>query len=162
SVLAIGLMSGTSQDGVDMALIDSDGERIAQLGATAFRPYGKTERTLPRRAPAAAANLTERSARPGVVGQAERLVNDAHAEAVESFLTANGALKGPESVDCEMASEVAVCACAEPNDSSTIAHAANASLPIARDLFRGARDERNKLPRSARANARPACQTVFT
>jgi 1,6-anhydro-N-acetylmuramate kinase len=35
SVLAIGLMSGTSQDGVDVALIDSDGERIAQLGATA-------------------------------------------------------------------------------------------------------------------------------
>ena len=27
SVLAIGLMSGTSQDGVDVALIDTDGER---------------------------------------------------------------------------------------------------------------------------------------
>ena len=39
SVLAIGLMSGTSQDGVDVALIDTDGERIAQFGATACRPY---------------------------------------------------------------------------------------------------------------------------
>jgi Anhydro-N-acetylmuramic acid kinase len=35
SILAIGLMSGTSQDGVDVALIDTDGEHIAQLGATA-------------------------------------------------------------------------------------------------------------------------------
>ena len=46
SVLAIGLMSGTSQDGVDVALIDTDGERIAQFGATACRPYTKAERTL--------------------------------------------------------------------------------------------------------------------
>ena len=72
SVLAIGLMSGTSQDGVDVALIDTDGEGIAQFGATA-----------------AAANLTDRTARPDIVASAEQLVNDAHAEAVETFLAAN-------------------------------------------------------------------------
>ncbi len=98
SVLAIGLMSGTSQDGVDVALIDSDGERIAQLGATACRPYSKAERTLLRRATAAAANLSERSARPGVVAKAERLINDAHVEAVESFLVANGLQRGEVAV----------------------------------------------------------------
>ena len=89
SVLAIGLMSGTSQDGVDIALIDTDGERIAQFGATACRPYGKAERTLLRRATAAAANLSDRTARPAFVAEAEQLVNDAHAEAVETFLGAN-------------------------------------------------------------------------
>jgi len=90
SVLAIGLMSGISQDGVDVALIDTDGESVTQFGATACRPYSRAERTLLRRATAAAANLTERTARPDSIAKAERLVNDAHAEAVEAFIGANG------------------------------------------------------------------------
>lgn len=90
SVLAVGLMSGTSQDGVDVALIDTDGEAIAQFGATACRPYTKAERTLLRRATAAAANLTDRMARPDVVAEAEVLINDAHAEAVKAVLEAGG------------------------------------------------------------------------
>ena len=89
SVLAIGLMSGTSQDGVDVAVLDTDGEAIAQFGATACRPYTRAERTLIRRATAAAANLTERTARPAIVAEAEQLVTDAHAEAVQTFLVAN-------------------------------------------------------------------------
>jgi anhydro-N-acetylmuramic acid kinase len=89
SVLAIGLMSGTSQDGVDVALIDTDGETIAQFGATAFRPYTAAERVLLRGASAAAANLTDRAARPAIVAEAEQLVTDAHGEAVETFLAAN-------------------------------------------------------------------------
>ncbi|HXW50307.1 MAG TPA: anhydro-N-acetylmuramic acid kinase, partial [Xanthobacteraceae bacterium] len=89
SVLAVGLMSGTSQDGVDVALVDTDGEKIAQLGPTACRPYTGDERRLLRRATEAAADLTERNERPEIVAEAERVINDAHAEAVETFLTAN-------------------------------------------------------------------------
>jgi anhydro-N-acetylmuramic acid kinase len=89
-VLAIGLMSGTSQDGVDVASIETDGEVVARFGPTAYRPYGREERTLLRRATAAAANLTGRAERPAMVAEAELLVNAAHAEAVEAFLTANG------------------------------------------------------------------------
>jgi hypothetical protein len=48
SILAIGLMSGTSQDGVDVALIDTDGEHIAQLGlsrgAQLARPAARISR----------------------------------------------------------------------------------------------------------------------
>ena len=41
-------------------------------------------------ATAAAASLTDRTARPDVIAEAEHLINDAHAEAVDSFLLANG------------------------------------------------------------------------
>ena len=91
-------MSGTSQDGVDVALIDTDGEVIAQFGATAFRPYTAAERALLRGATAAAANLTDRTARPAIVADAERLVTEAHGEAVETFLAANALEAGSVAV----------------------------------------------------------------
>jgi anhydro-N-acetylmuramic acid kinase len=86
---AIGLMSGTSYDGVDVALLDTDGERIGRLGPTGYRPYNEQERDLLRRAIAAATHLTDRAERPKMLGEAEELVTDMHAEAVEAFLAAN-------------------------------------------------------------------------
>ena len=52
---AIGLMSGTSYDGVDVALLNTDGEEIGRLGPTGYRPYSEQEREVLRRAIAAAA-----------------------------------------------------------------------------------------------------------
>jgi anhydro-N-acetylmuramic acid kinase len=83
---AIGLMSGTSMDGVDVALVETDGETIARLGPTAFRPYTADERTLLRAALKDAGALTDRGARPGVLRAAEELVTRAHGDAVEDFL----------------------------------------------------------------------------
>lgn len=89
-VRAIGLMSGTSLDGVDVALIETDGERIAAFGPTGYRPYSDAERDLLRQALAAGAALSDRWARPGVLRDADAFVTAVHAEAVETFLADNG------------------------------------------------------------------------
>jgi anhydro-N-acetylmuramic acid kinase len=89
-VTAIGLMSGTSYDGVDVALLETDGEEIGRLGPTGYRPYSDQERDLVRRAIAVATNLGDRTERPKILTQVEELVTDMHAEAVEAFLAANG------------------------------------------------------------------------
>jgi anhydro-N-acetylmuramic acid kinase len=88
--LAIGLMSGTSYDGVDVALLNTDGETIGRLGQTGYRAYGDDERAVLRRAMAAAANLCDRADRPPILAEAEALITRVHAEAVETFLAANG------------------------------------------------------------------------
>ncbi|MDB5642591.1 MAG: anhydro-N-acetylmuramic acid kinase [Hyphomicrobiales bacterium] len=87
---AIGLMSGTSMDGIDVALIETDGEAHVAQGAVGFRPYSDPERRLLRAALADARMLTDASARPGILPQAEAFLTRAHAEAVQTFAKANG------------------------------------------------------------------------
>jgi anhydro-N-acetylmuramic acid kinase len=91
-------MSGTSYDGVDVALIETDGESITRFGGTGYRAYSADERALIRKAINEAAQLGNRTARPGCLAQAETMVTAAHAEAAQAFLAENGLRAGAISV----------------------------------------------------------------
>ena len=86
----VGLMSGTSMDGVDAAILVTDGETVGETGRTAFRPYTEDERAVLRQALAEAPALTDRSARPGALDAAERIVTEAHGEVVEQLRADGG------------------------------------------------------------------------
>jgi anhydro-N-acetylmuramic acid kinase len=77
---AIGVISGTSMDGIDVALIESDGETQLKTGRSATFPYPPE---VAQRLRAVVADLSEAQA-PQL--ELERLVTDAHVAAVEAFL----------------------------------------------------------------------------
>jgi anhydro-N-acetylmuramic acid kinase len=85
----LGLMSGTSLDGVDVAMIETDGKQVKSFGPSGYRPYTDRERTLLRAALTEAVNLQRRDERPGILREAEQAVTVAHAEAVAAFVAHN-------------------------------------------------------------------------
>ena len=84
---ALGLMSGTSMDGIDIALIETDGEHRVIRGEHDSVEYPAEFRDRLRRAMEDARGLTDRSARPGCLAEVERELTERHAEAVLTFLS---------------------------------------------------------------------------
>ena len=77
AIWALGAMSGTSLDGVDAAMVLTDGQRVYELGQTGYRAYSDSERAVLRAA------LGKWSG--DAVEAAAEVVENAHAELLADF-----------------------------------------------------------------------------
>jgi anhydro-N-acetylmuramic acid kinase len=77
-IWSLGTMSGTSLDGVDAAMVLTDGVSIEDFGPSAFRPYSPAEQAILRAA------LGQWPGDPAVAAAAE-VVENAHAELLSRF-----------------------------------------------------------------------------
>ena len=84
-MLAIGLMSGTSLDGIDAALIDTDGEHETRRIAFRGEPYSDAARNQLAEATALALTFERPRASPPIV-QAAELITRTHVLAVHKLL----------------------------------------------------------------------------
>ena len=79
-------MSGTSMDGIDIALIETDGESKIKRGANMSVPYEPVFRDRLAKAIEDAAEITDAGQRPGILSAVERELTFHHADAVRDFL----------------------------------------------------------------------------
>ncbi len=87
---AIGLMSGTSMDGIDVAMIETDGSDVVKRAGFASTAYDEPFRGRLRQALQDAASIGSREVRPGCLGDVERELTERHAAAVAEFLSGHG------------------------------------------------------------------------
>jgi anhydro-N-acetylmuramic acid kinase len=90
----IGLMSGTSLDGVDAALLDTDGEDFVRPGPSLTVPYDGETRAVLRAALDIARAVAQGAPVPHSIREAERVLTEAHADAVKALLQKAGLAAG--------------------------------------------------------------------
>ena len=86
---AIGLMSGTSMDGIDVAMIETDGESIVRRGPSLELPYDAAFRRKLAQALEDAKVIVNRKQRPGSLALLEAELTARHGEAVQRLLSKN-------------------------------------------------------------------------
>jgi anhydro-N-acetylmuramic acid kinase len=86
SIRAIGLMSGTSMDGIDVAALRTDGETVEATGPSLFVPYEAAFRGRLEQALDTARAIERREDRPGDLSKLETELTLRHARAVRDFL----------------------------------------------------------------------------
>ncbi len=87
---ALGLMSGTSMDGINVALITTDGQASLTRGASASFAYPADFQARLRQGLEDVKAMLEGNERPGALADLERDLTERHAEAVRAFLAAQG------------------------------------------------------------------------
>lgn len=91
---AIGLMSGTSMDGIDLACLDTDGVGTVERLAARVYPYEARFRDRLAAAMESAKAIRRREERPADLRAVEREITLRHAQAVERFLQETGIARG--------------------------------------------------------------------
>ncbi|MCW5746737.1 MAG: anhydro-N-acetylmuramic acid kinase [Alphaproteobacteria bacterium] len=86
---ALGLMSGTSLDGIDLAVIETDGEQIHAFGPSLTLPYDEPVREAVRRVLGADQPSPD-------TAQAEHLVTRAYRDAIARFLAGDAGLRSSD------------------------------------------------------------------